>query len=954
MESINLLTADCRIASASDKVLNSECAYTFHTPYTSSKGILVSLNHWIGMAEELALLSTKKSSSNSDGSIFVRILKERNRRINGTEEHATVDDDSDKIPTKLGVGVEGGFQSEEDKYETISEYSILVLAEGKTKTELPYTEESKSDFPILVQQSADSVINHVGLTTQQDVQAWQLDQDEDVPISKYAESLPFVDNGIMIDPNPKSWVCQKTNESSDNLWLNLSDGFIGGGRKNWDGSGGTNGALDHYKEAGNKFPLVVKLGTISKDLSQTDCYSYAPDEDGPVKIPNLQQLLEKRGIQIANLQKTSKSTAELEVQLNATYAFDAITESGSKLVDVSGSGYQGLQNLGNSCYMNSILQLLFSGNITELANRYGSISCTSDTSEGKQVPNITEHVFLQQPELKPTQMPNDILCQTAKIGCALTSGIFAKPTNLKTSLNSEEKSNDDDNKNDTDPKYRLAPRMFKHIIAKDHIDFRTGQQQDTAHYLLHLLEVLDRAETKAFANSQNNDLTKRHLLGRDVASIDDAELHTTSHLFSYQTNSRLQCDIDNKVKYSTSAPEILLSLRIPMEKATLPQNGVDDGANGETAPEQKRHKSDDAMVTMPEGCIASKKNQDMVSEEEKKEDVPTVSFQDCIDAWGTETIVEGIRWSHLKGNHEETTSSAKQSIRFANFPRYLIVQLQRYKMGNDWVPVKLEVNIDISEQIDLSTFKFDGIKDDESLIPDDEQDNNNSNNNENGISIQSQTAIDEGSLSQLMDMGFSMYGCKRALTAVGGSDVEAAMNWVFEHNMDPDFNDPLPEQQQSNNSSGAATDGVDDAVVASLVASLGCFTADQVRAALKETNGAADRAADWLFSHMDDLDTAISNLNKSTNDDDREVKSPDIQLGDGAGKYNMIGMVSHIGKNTGSGHYVAHLKKKINGENKWVIFNDEKVAYSESPPIQHAYMYLFQRNDTINSPSPSY
>ena len=36
----------------------------------------------------------------------------------------------------------------------------------------------------------------------------------------------------------------------------------------------------------------------------------------------------------------------------------------------------------------------------------------------------------------------------------------------------------------------------------------------------------------------------------------------------------------------------------------------------------------------------------------------------------------------------------------------------------------------------------------------------------------------------------------------------------------------------------------------SLVENLGCFTSDQVRAALKQTGGAADRAADWLFSHM--------------------------------------------------------------------------------------------------------
>ena len=64
----------------------------------------------------------------------------------------------------------------------------------------------------------------------------------------------------------------------------------------------------------------------------------------------------------------------------------------------------------------------------------------------------------------------------------------------------------------------------------------------------------------------------------------------------------------------------------------------------------------------------------------------------------------------------------------------------------------------------------------------------------------------------------------------------------------------------------------------------------------------------------------------------------------------MVGMISHIGKNTGSGHYVAHVKKGT----KWVIFNDEKVALSENPPIQHAYLYLFQRKDTIGSPNLQY
>jgi ubiquitin carboxyl-terminal hydrolase 5/13 len=57
--------------------------------------------------------------------------------------------------------------------------------------------------------------------------------------------------------------------------------------------------LDHYNETGQLYPLVVKLGTITADINTADCYSYAPDEDGPVQIPNLIELLEKRGIKVA-------------------------------------------------------------------------------------------------------------------------------------------------------------------------------------------------------------------------------------------------------------------------------------------------------------------------------------------------------------------------------------------------------------------------------------------------------------------------------------------------------------------------------------------------------------------------------------------------------------------------------------------------------------------------------
>lgn len=103
---------------------------------------------------------------------------------------------------------------------------------------------------------------------------------------------------------------------------------------------------------------------------------------------------------------------------------------------------------------------------------------------------------------------------------------------------------------------------------------------------------------------------------------------------------------------------------------------------------------------------------------------------------------------------------------------------------------------------------------------------------------------------------------------------------------------------------------------------------------------------------QDDLDGAIAALDSSaaasaSGGPDAKSTAP---LDDGEGNYTLVGLISHIGKNTGSGHYVAHLKK----DGKWVIFNDEKVALSQDPPIQHAYMYLFRRNDTLDSPHMDY
>lgn len=469
-------------------------------------------------------------------------------------------------------------------------------------------------------------------------------------------------------------------------------------------------------------------------------------------------------------QKTVKSTAELEVELNATYAFDAITEKGAHLVPVAGPGLHGLQNLGNSCYMNSVAQMMFSGTVPELSSRYGTKDGTTNNS------------LLQ---IAPTKASDDFLCQASKLSCALSSGTFCGPVAKSAEVSDSSAS---------DPKHRLAPRMFKHVVGHDHVDFRTGQQQDAAQYFQYLLEKLDRAELGA----------GDRLKGSPAL--------VSSHLFSYKTESRLVCEADSMLKYKDSPPETMLSLRIPMSKSTLPDAKM---------PDVKRQKSEDSG-----------------DDDKEKKEVPTVTFDACLEEWSAVTTIDDYRWPHL----QNSISPATSQTRFVNFPRYLLVHMQRYELGDDWQPHKIEVDIDVPEEISLQKFKGTGPQEGETLAPEEAKEEANN--------AQATPAVDEGALGQLMDMGFNMNGCKRALLAVGGSNVEAAMTWVFEHNADPDFNDPLPEGGTAAHVAAPNNSDVDETVVMSLVENLGCFTADQVRAAVKHCSGAADRAADWLFSHM--------------------------------------------------------------------------------------------------------
>lgn len=85
-------------------------------------------------------------------------------------------------------------------------------------------------------------------------------------------------------------------------WLNLSSGQIGSRRWNWDVSGETRTTKKNFEETGKKYPLAVKLGTITPQAA--DDFSDADDKVGIVFDPYLAQHLAHWGV---NMQLQEKS-----------------------------------------------------------------------------------------------------------------------------------------------------------------------------------------------------------------------------------------------------------------------------------------------------------------------------------------------------------------------------------------------------------------------------------------------------------------------------------------------------------------------------------------------------------------------------------------------------------------------------------------------------------------------
>ena len=254
-------------------------------------------------------------------------------------------------------------------------------------------------------------------------------------------------------PSQNLWQCSMC-DLKENLWLCLECGNLGCGRSQFGGVGGHSHGLAHADSSSHG--VAVKLGSITPEGS-ADIYCYTCNEE---RIdPELAIHLAHWGINIAEREKTEKSLMEMQVEQNLKWDFSMTTEDGTELQPLFGNGFTGLKNIGNSCYLASTVQSLFS--LPEFQERYHSSSSMSQP---------TSH--------NPAE---DLETQLRKLADGLLSGRYSKPETDQQAVSDSA---------DILHQNGLSPAMFKHLIGRGHEEFSTMRQQDSFELLLHLFKLI--------------------------------------------------------------------------------------------------------------------------------------------------------------------------------------------------------------------------------------------------------------------------------------------------------------------------------------------------------------------------------------------------------------------------------------------------------------------------------
>ncbi|KAI0686470.1 ubiquitinyl hydrolase [Cytidiella melzeri] len=403
-------------------------------------------------------------------------------------------------------------EREEDKWEHMTMIKCW-RCDPSNGLELPNI--GSTEVASKAKELTDGVMHSLSSARQSEVKAWE-------------EEIEACEHSLLLHPEPKGPIeasgeahCVRC-DLKDNLWLCLTCGALGCGRAQFGGVGGNGHALNHYEET--QHPVSVKLGTITPE-GGADIYCYACND---ARLdPELPRHLAAFGINVLTQKKTEKSMTELQIEHNLQFDFSLTDESGNALEPVFGPGLTGLANLGNSCYMASVIQTVFS--LPSFQTRY------SDAQQHWQT--------CTQP------LPAGCLeCQMYKLSDGLLSGRYSHPRPAGSSDPSEPKSTNSLAHDSPIPIFQegVKPMMFKALIGKGHEEFSTMKQQDSEEFFTHFITALRRELKKT---------------GTEGTSTDPTEA------FRFGLEQRLQCGDCGKVRYRVDGSDVL-SIPVPKRDAT--------------------------------------------------------------------------------------------------------------------------------------------------------------------------------------------------------------------------------------------------------------------------------------------------------------------------------------------------------------------------------------------------
>lgn len=872
------------IPSVTTKVVKEECVYSCDT-LDSPEGLFINLKTSQAAGADVLLAD----SAVTDCRLYLRLQQVWKL----PEEDLTKEGSND--PVKLGIGVEGGFPSDSFPLSTAYRLGLCYVEKDSTVWLLPLHSE---DTDVSKDDSRLEFLNNLGLPpkivtaircifvhSRSPGSATAPSWEEHIVESPYAITLNQTPNPPRI--GPEGWKCAECGNVK-NVWLHLADGYIGCGRKLYGvaDSGcadGKEGAAVRHYEA---FPEQCPLAVKLGTLtpSSADVFSYA--EDAMVIDPLLPQHLQHFGINIQQTTKTEKSLTEMEVDYNKNYNWRRVCEAGVDLKPLWGAGHVGLHNYGNTCYMNAILQMF--ARISELCDAL------------KPMKLIKELLTIPSGQRQSYKPAEDVVLQLGKTVNALMDELFVlqRQRRLDQLTTAERQAYELEFPNEV-----IFPGLFREVSTKQHPEFSTSRQQDAEEYLRYLIDTLSVA-------------LKGHLLPgvRSKSSL-------MRYLFGFEVEEQLRSLTAPRRVRLTNVDEVILSL--PMNMMTV------QSVEGTEAFKRPRVDVVDSQPPVSNSAAVPPSEH--------------FSFQDCFETWmAGETVT--LRVSH---KNKPMLVEAQKTRRVKRFPRYLLIQLRRFYLAEDWTAKKIEAQLLMPEVLDLAPFKATGLAEDEEVWEDEDENPGLAGAVDRTVeqcSVAAEADAAKGTIDSVESMGFSIHAARKAVSALGSAaTVEECVEWIIAHLDSPTLNTPPSLEVEDR----TPVCGSSDQVTSPLLESMG-FSPLHIQVALQMCNGDEPQALEWLMTTGASLTEDELQQNLQIDSAPKTSQTLDIYTADESpesGVYRLKGFCCHMGANANSGHYTYYARETdpASGTARWVLFNDRKVAETPTPPFDFGYVYIYQQ-----------